>query len=173
MPHFNIALSVNNDIRYNIVYDLHLFDKMTTNYPGIIECIKDDFEYLCDERYIEKIEDKGEVFLYNNKYKFLFHNETPEYPNLSQTNIKYYTRIQAFRKCLQGQKNNITFYLMRHNTSQCDLLDIKKVLHEKYPKLNYQIIPLFLQESIARNALKLLGFKESELEMDRLNYWYG
>lgn len=122
MHHFNIALSVNNDIRYNIVYDLNLFDKMTTNYPGIIECIRDDFEYLCDERYIEKREDKGEVFLYNTKYKFLFHNETPEYPHLSQTKIKYYTRIQAFRKCLQNPKNNITFYLMRHNTGERDLL---------------------------------------------------
>jgi hypothetical protein len=24
------------------------FDEMVTNYKGIIECIKDDFEFLCD-----------------------------------------------------------------------------------------------------------------------------
>jgi len=173
MTHFNIALSVNNDIQYKIVYDLHLFDKITTNYYGIIECIKDDFEYLCDEKYIQKKEDKGEIFLYNTKYKFLFHNETPEYPILSQLKIKYYTRIQAFRACLQNPKNSVTFYLMRHNTNQGDLLELKHILKDCYPKLNYQIIPLFLHHFIARNTLKLLGFSEHDLEMDRLNYWYG
>jgi hypothetical protein len=28
---------------------------MITNYKGIIECIKDDFEFLCDIKYLELI----------------------------------------------------------------------------------------------------------------------
>jgi hypothetical protein len=27
------------------------FDKIVTNYRGIIDCIMDDFQYLCDTRY--------------------------------------------------------------------------------------------------------------------------
>ena len=31
------------------------FDEMITNYKGIIECIKDDFEFLCDIKYLKLI----------------------------------------------------------------------------------------------------------------------
>lgn len=31
------------------------FDEMITNYKGIIECIKDDFEFFCDIKYLELI----------------------------------------------------------------------------------------------------------------------
>ena len=32
------------------------FDEMVTNYRGIIECILDDFQYLCDNEYLELIQ---------------------------------------------------------------------------------------------------------------------
>jgi hypothetical protein len=31
------------------------FDAMITNYKGIIDCINDDFKYLCDPQYLELI----------------------------------------------------------------------------------------------------------------------
>jgi len=69
------------------------FDEMITNYEGIIECIADDFEYLCDKEYLELIkipkESKwlntngdGDIMIYNKKYKFIFNHESPGHANL-------------------------------------------------------------------------------------------
>ncbi len=69
------------------------FDEMITNYKGIIECIKDDFECLCDIKYLELLkipkESKwlntngdGDVVIYHTKYHFIFNHESPGHANL-------------------------------------------------------------------------------------------
>ena len=173
MEHFHIALSVSQYILYNITYSLPLFDKMITNYPGILQCLRDDFADLCNYKYMEEIEDKGEILLYNTKYKFAFHNETPQYPTLWELQRKLFPRIQAFRECLQNPNHNVTFYLMRHNTIQSDLTELKEIISNKYPEVSFQIVPLFLHDCVARYTLKLLKFEENDAEVDRLNYWTG
>ena len=74
-------------------YNTSPFDEMITNYEGIIQCINDDFEYLCDTKYLELIKisetsgllntnGNGDYIIYNNKYKFMFNHESPGHANL-------------------------------------------------------------------------------------------
>ena len=79
-----VSYAVNNKLREtkNNGYMTCPFDLMVTNYDGIVECIKDDFQYLCDPRYIELktvqkdyqylFLKKGHEIIVNTKYNFIF-----------------------------------------------------------------------------------------------------
>jgi len=166
------------------------FDEMISNYPGIVECIRDDFKYFCDPDYLTLIETTDVPYIYNTKYKFLFNHESPGHADLYITQkwpggknyyiidnykhfIERYTRrIQSFREYLSCSTNLITFILHRYNTRQSDLTELHSALRLHYPKLSYYIMPLFISNDQVRNMLRVMQFDEDHPEMDRLNYWY-
>ena len=65
---------INNGIRETKEngYNTCPFDEMLSNYPGLLECLKDDFKYFCDINYIKIINTSEGPFIYNSKYKFIF-----------------------------------------------------------------------------------------------------
>jgi hypothetical protein len=166
------------------------FDEMISNYPGLIECIKDNFKYFCDPNYLTLIETTDVPYIYNTKYKFIYNHESPGHANLHITEkwpegknhyinnnykhfIERYTqRIQSFRNYLSCSKNVITFIISRYNTLQTDLVELHEALRMHYPNLSYHIKPLFITNERVRNTLRLMKFDEDHPEMVRLNYWY-
>lgn len=135
------------------------FDIMVSNYPGICECIKDDFEFFYDEKYLELIYiNENESALYNNKYNFVFNHESPGHANLylieewplgkdhfilnNYENLKklYSNRIKNFREYLSDQNNFITFIETSWNKNDEDMQILTKILKEKYPNLKYRYI---------------------------------
>lgn len=173
------------------------FDEMVTNYKGIIECIKDDFEFLCDIKYLELIkipsESKwlntngdGDVMIYNKKYKFIFNHESPGHANLfvsqkwakginhyimndyEEFTNRYKRRIQNIKDLLNS-KNNITFILTRPNTEFCDISELNEVIINKYPFLNFKFVFLDCDKYIFYDHLLLMKFHENDDEIKRLN----
>lgn len=170
---------------------------MVTNYKGIIECIKDDFEFLCDIKYLELIkipsESKllntngdGDVIIYNKKYKFIFNHESPGHANLfvsqqwakginhyimndyEEFTNRYKRRIQNIKDLLNS-KNNITFILTRPNTKFCDISELNEVIINKYPFLNFKFVFLDFDKYIFYNSLLLMKIDENDDEIKRLN----
>jgi hypothetical protein len=170
------------------------FDTMITNYKGIIDCINDDFEYLCDIKYLELIkipnESKcltGDTIIYNNKYKFLFNHESPGHGNLfviqkwekginhyimndyEEFIIKYKRRISNIKELLNSGKN-ITFILTRPNTELCDIGELHKVIKNKYPSLIFKFHFLdFPNVSHFYDHLIAMKIDENDDEIKRLN----
>jgi hypothetical protein len=142
------------------------FDMMLNNYEGLVQCINDDFLYFCDTNYLElkKMGDdtvwKGETFIYNNKYKFIFNHESPGHANLYKTEqwteginhfisdnyknfiTRYSARINNFRNYISDaikSGNKIIFILDRFKPSVANTIALHTVLHDKYPTLNFEI----------------------------------
>ena len=129
------------------------FDMLVSNYDGVVQCIKEDFQYLCDENYLEIIDLESEKIIYNTRYKFIFNHESPGHANLYVTEnweegihhftnnnyrnfkTRYTSRIENFRKYLT--ENTVTFILTTWNKTEDDLYELKNVLKEKYPNLKY------------------------------------
>jgi hypothetical protein len=202
MPAVGISLGMNGDAIMHGVsngicetkengYNTCPFDEMINNYPGLIECLRDDFKYFCDPEYLTLIETRDGPMIYNSKYKFIFNYESPGHADLYieqkwpegknhfvNNNYKnfierYTKRIQSFRDYLNSSGNFITFILIRYNTYQSNLKDLYDAIRLHYPKLTYYIMPLFIENVKVRNLLRLMKFEEEDPEMDRLNYWYG
>ena len=110
------------------------FDKMISNYTGLLECISDDFKYFVDPEYLTLkclIRPNGtkDDMIYNTKYNFFFNHESPGHADLYKKEkwpngkfhfvdnnylefIKRYTnRIENFRNYLIDPKNRITFVI--------------------------------------------------------------
>lgn len=167
------------------------FDEMLSNYPGLIECLKDDFKYFCDPYYLSLIETSDGQFIFNKKYKFAFNHESPGHDNLyikqewpeginhfvnnNFTNfIKRYTkRIQAFRDYLLTPNNFINFILQRYNTYQSDLNELREALKINYPYLQYQIHVCYIDGNRINNILKMLQLDDDDPEVYRLQFWFG
>lgn len=167
------------------------FDEMLSNYPGLIECLKDDFKYFCDPEYLTILKTSKEDFIYNTKYRFAFNHESPGQGDLYITQKwaegknhfinnnfahfieRYEKRINNFRNYLKNPNHYISFIIQRYNTYQINLQDLKDALKIHYPDLRCYFHILFITNTEARNVLQLLQFDEKEEEMDRLNYWYG
>ena len=171
-------------------YDTCPFDKMLTNYPGLIECLKDDFAYFCLPSHLKLLNTPQGDFIYNTKYRFIFNYESPgQYikeekvwsggeHHFSKDNFanfieRYTKRIQNFRRYLNNPNNYISFILHRYNTYQINVNELRDVLKIHYPNLRYYIHILFITNTEAKEILQLSQFNETEEEMDRLNYWYG
>lgn len=168
------------------------FDEMISNLPGIIECLRDDFKYFCDPAYLCLIFSGSEYFIYNKKYRFVFNHESPGHDDLFKTQnwkegmthyinnnyshfiTRYNKRIASFREYLSNPKNFISFILMRYNTYQINLDELKQALTLRNPCLKFHIIILSNNNTQEiKNTLKLLQFTDEEDEVNRLNYWYG
>lgn len=173
------------------------FDEMITNYKGIIECIKDDFKFLCDIKYLKliKIPNKskylntngdGDNIIYNTKYNFLFNHESPGHSNLfvnqkwtkginhyimndyEEFINRYKRRIQNIKNLLNS-KNIITFILTRPNTELCDISELSNVITNKYPLLNFKFVFLDCNKYIFYDHLLLMQINENDDEIKRLN----
>jgi hypothetical protein len=139
------------------------FDLMVTNYGGIVQCLRDDFKYLCDERYLilqphAKWANTTCKAIYNTKYNFEFTHESPGIADLyikegwsgginhfvdngfAALKERYYIRIQTFKNYLSDPDNYIIFILTTWNKTQEDMWELKEVLKEKYPNLYYDIL---------------------------------
>jgi len=173
------------------------FDEMITNYKGIVDCIMDDFKYLCDIKYLELIkipkESKwlntngdGDIMIYNKKYNFIFNHEAPGHANLylSQNWSKginhyvmndyeefinrYKKRIQNIKDLLNSQKA-ITFILTRPNTNISDISELNNVIKNKYPLLNFEFKLLNFDKYIFYDHLLLMKIDKNDDEIKRLD----
>uniref|UniRef100_A0A6C0D980 Papain-like cysteine peptidase n=1 Tax=viral metagenome TaxID=1070528 RepID=A0A6C0D980_9ZZZZ len=172
------------------------FDEMITNYKGIIDCIKDNFEYLCDKNYLELIkiskESKwlntngdGDTLIYNKKYKFIFNHESPGHANLfvnqqwtkginhyimndyEEFINRYKRRITNIKELLNSGKN-ITFILTRPNTELKHIYELQTVLINRYPLLNFKFVLLDFDKYIYYDHLLLMKIDENDDEIKRL-----
>ena len=89
-------IALNNGIRTSRVdgYKTCPFDLMVSNYQGVIECIKDDFKYFLDPKYLSLVrapqvnshlyeyQNDDEFWIYNTYYNFGFNHESPGHSNL-------------------------------------------------------------------------------------------
>lgn len=168
------------------------FDEMVTNYEGIIECINDDFEYLCDTQYLDIIETpkeskylSGETLIYNKKYKFIFNHESPGHADLyisqkwpkgknhytvnnyEEFRNRYERRIANIKKLLNSEKK-IKFILTRPNTELCDISKLREVIINKYPLLDFEFVLLDCDKYIYYEHLMLMKFDKNDDEVKRL-----
>ena len=172
------------------------FDEIVTNYKGIIDCIADDFAYLCDIKYIELIkipkESKwlntngdGDVMIYNTKYKFIFNHESPGHAHLFihqnwSKGINHYIMndyeefINRYKRRIQNMKdllnnnNKITFLLTRPNTKQSDISDLSNIIKTKYPLLDFNFVLFDFDKYILYDHLLLMKIDENDDEVKRL-----
>lgn len=105
------------------------FDIMVTNYNGLIECIKDDFDPLCQDEYIKlykvskdskwfNFSGNGDYVIYNNKYNFIFNHESPGHADLHiaenwENGINHFVinNFENFKKRYKKRIENIKYYL--------------------------------------------------------------
>jgi hypothetical protein len=131
------------------------FDLMVSNYRGVIECIKNDFEDFCNPQYLVLTNDT----LLNTKYNFSFNHEMPGHANLYlhenwpegknhfiNNNFchfieRYNKRINSFCNYLNDPNNYIIFIIQFYydTNPNNDCQELRNVLREKYPDLKYEI----------------------------------
>jgi hypothetical protein len=166
------------------------FDMMISNYPGICQCIKDDFNFLFDEKYLDLrvvVSDK-EWVIYNTKYNFGFNHESPGHADLYITenwplginhfvlnnyeNFKklYSRRTENLKNYLSDPNNFITFIITSWNKTDEDMKDLDDILKEKYPNLKYRYLILNDPNGIEyfKKHLRDMGFTENDEELKRL-----
>jgi len=177
-------------------YKTCVFDEMITNYDGVIECIKDNFQYLCDKKHLRLIRipkkskwlntnGDGDVLIYNEKYKFLFNHESPGHANLFVTQKwakginhfvmndykefidRYQRRIQNIRDLLNSTKL-ITFILTRPNTELENIDKLNNAIKERYPLLNFKFLFLNCDKGIFYDHMILMRLDENDEELKRL-----
>ena len=167
------------------------FDEALTNYPGIVECIRDDFSEFFDLEMCEVPDTNpyctGESLIRNKKYRFVFNHESPGhgvdlwrieqwpggrghfvYNSFEKFKERYERRIQNFRNYLLSGKE-VTFVITRPNP--IDTADLDAVLKEKYPQLSYKIVYLDLERVTEHyiNHLRIMGFSDNYPEIQRVN----
>jgi hypothetical protein len=160
-------IALHNGIRSSRVngYKTCPFDLMVSNYQGMMECIKDDFKYFCDPKYLELVrapqvnchledyQNDDELWIYNTYYNFGFNHESPGHGNLYldenwefginhfvENNFerfieRYNKRIENFRNYL-ATADKVNFIILRYNSIPSELCDL---LSEKYENLNFEI----------------------------------
>jgi len=145
------------------------FDWMITNYNGIIECIKDDFKFLCDPEYLKviTITDKynylnfpiNSTVIVNTKYKFIMNHESSGHGNLFKDEgwpkgkyhfemnnfeeliIRYTNRIKNFKYYMENEYE-VTFVISKVNNTIETNKELDKIVREKYPntKIDFLLI---------------------------------
>lgn len=161
-------IGISNNIRSTKSegYNTCPFDLHNSNYLGVIECIKDDFKYLTDTKYLEVREGTfcSEHFAMFNKplverqivntyYGFVYNHESPGHANLYRTEnwsggINHFVDnnfekfIDRYNFRVQNFRNylssgdKINFILMRYNDIPNELC---RVIEETHPNLNFEI----------------------------------
>ena len=141
------------------------FDEMITNYQGIVQCFLDNFQYLCDTKYLEIIQiDKsskylntngdGDMIIYNKKYNFLFNHESPGHANLYN--------IQGWTKGINHYvMDNYSEFIQRYNRrieNIQELLHSDKFIHFILSRPNTDASTTFSASS--RSASELCSYAE-------------
>jgi hypothetical protein len=141
------------------------FDIMVSNYKGIVQCIDEDFEFFCDERFLTLVKDLDpdhpsdtELSIYHTRYNFAFNHESPGHADLYKTENwpegtnhfvnnsfkhfkeRYMNRIANFRQYLSDQNTFVTFVLT--SWEKKDTSDLRAALAKRYPDLKYDITVL-------------------------------
>lgn len=156
----------------------------------------DDFEYLCDTKYLELIkvpkESKilntngdGDIIIYNKKYNFLFNHESPGHANLfihqkwekgidhyilndyEEFINRYKRRIQNIKELLNSDKK-IIFILHRPNTELCDISKLNEAILYKYPSLKFDFVIFDCDKYFYYEHLLLMKIDETDDEIKRL-----
>jgi len=168
-------------------YKTCVFDEMVSNYPGIIQCIENDFEGFLDINNLE-LKNIGEMVIYNKKYNFWFNHESPGHANLYITQNwehginhyilnnyqffieRYQRRIDNFRNYLNSG-NHIYFIINRYNTYCVEhISQLNETIRRKYPSLSYEFIFMNSdKKDFIRSHLIQMGFTEENEELKRLN----
>ncbi len=168
-------------------YKTCVFDMFVSNYPNMVQCIKDDFKYLLDDNFLTlKEETNGEKTIYNTKYKFGFNHESPGHADLyikenwpeginhfvldNYKNFKtrYNKRIDNFRSYLLDENNFITFLITRYKSTDEDLFELKNALAERYPNLKYKFHILDVDADYMLKHLKDMEFTDEDEEVKRI-----
>lgn len=135
------------------------FDEMLTNYAGIVECIRNDFEGFTDPAnlMLKHIPSDapycaGDSLVYNQKYKFLFNHESPGHANLyidqnwaggkdhyirdnwKEFRERYDRRIENFRSYMKSGVF-ITFIL----TYPFEPTELYEAIRQRYPSTKFTI----------------------------------
>ena len=136
------------------------FDECITNYEGIIQCIKDDFKYLCDVNYLKLVPAafstggivKSERLIYNTRYNFIFNHESPDHANLwinqgwpggkmhyidnnyAMFIERYSRRIENFREYIKT--SSILFII---GTLRDEVSSLQETIEKVHPNLKFDI----------------------------------
>ena len=133
------------------------FDEAITNYQGVVDCIRSDFADFFSVT-LKQISDdaaycKGDVLIYNPRYRFLFNHESPGHADLWKTESwpgginqfvdnnyegfigRYQNRIENFRAYLRSGEH-VTFLITKPDS---DFTELREALGEAYPDLKYTI----------------------------------
>jgi hypothetical protein len=133
------------------------FDIIVTNYVGIVDCLLDDFKFMCDDKFLEVRPGKSdnEVLIFNTKYNFIFNHESPGHADLylkenwpegkfhftvdNFRNLKerYNRRIDNFRRYVSNPLNRVTFIMT--SWDKTDITDLQYAIQKMYPTLRYDI----------------------------------
>lgn len=148
------------------------FDLMNTTYDGVVQCFKDDFQYLTDTKYIELKKVKktckfldfkeGDELIMNTKYNFNFNHESPSHGNLhihenwpngthhfvldnfKEFTTRYNNRVQNLKNYLNSN-SKIIFVIKKINNNSETCKELYDVIKEKYPNLDFSFI--YLEEN--------------------------
>jgi hypothetical protein len=167
-------------------YNTCPFDEMWTNFPGLLQCLNDNFYYFCDPTYLSVTSTIHGPMIYNSKYKFVFNHESPGHAdlyisqkwegginhfvdnNFEKFIARYNQRIESFRNYLLDKRNFITFILLRYKTSPACLNLLNSAIR-KYREINYKILLCDANKEEAKFGLTLSLFDENDEEFIRLN----
>ncbi len=172
--------------KYNVQKKQHVvnvFDSMISNLDGIIKCFENNFQYFCDSNYLVYT---GKGYIKNSFYKFMFNYETPGHADLHlkegwpgndknyfiKDNFKmfidrYNKRISNFKNYIK-EHDHIVFVLQMVRVNQYHplLLELKKVLNNKYPKKIFSF-DLIEEENVEfyKNHLLTMGLQKDLIDL--------
>lgn len=163
--------NINNNLRSKKFegYKTCPFDWMITNYDGIVECIKDDFKFLCSPEYLKviTITDKfyhlnfpiNSTIIINTKYKFILNHESSghgtvyldekwpkgkyhfEMNNFEELIKRYNRRINNFRYYMTNNYE-VTFIISKVNNNNETNKELENILRDRYPNTIFNFILL-------------------------------
>lgn len=187
----SVVVGVNHGLRKEDGYKTCVFDTMISNFDGVVECIKDDFAFFTDEKYLildHEFDKPNDPCIFNTKYKFGFNHESPYHANLYEQqqwpegrehfmidnyrNFKerFNRRIQNFRDYLNDPNNHIIFILTTWNKTEEELKPLRNALMFRYPNLSYEIKQYNDpngKEYLARH-LRIMKYNTHDYELKRL-----
>lgn len=171
------------------------FDELVSNLPGILLCIKNDFNNFVNEEYLELVQNTDEIKLLNinfnhdglvfrhKEYKFIFNHEGPSELHLKEKwpgginhfidnnylkfKERYQQRINNFKNYL-NDKNNYIIFIIKYAMDDNNTINFHNVIREKYPDLKYECCFLKNNVNDLLNHLLLMGFDKNDEEVKRL-----
>jgi hypothetical protein len=136
------------------------FDEMLTNYAGVVECIRSDFEGFVDPanlvlRQIPTTSPycTGDTLVYNTRYRFLFNHESPGHADLYLHQAwpggkEHYiaNNWHAFRERYSRRIENFRTYMRSGVPITCIITypfpptELEHALRTAYPTTQFKII---------------------------------